>query len=476
MKISNFISYASLFVGYASALQRMFDEETTSPVNTIIGPQKDEWEHRIYDRDNFPDHALRLKSPKELGVDSVNQYSGYLDIGNDKHLFMWFFESRNDPHNDPVILWLNGGPGCSSLEGLFFELGPATLGADLQPKYNPYSWNSNASVIFLDQPVNTGMSYSSQSVKDTRTGAVDVNALLSLFFQRFPQYPSTDFHLAGESYAGHYIPAIAKEITTSESYGQFFRLNTILIGNGLIDDYHQTPTYVDMACGNGGADAILNRNQCNQMRNQIPAFQRLAQQCYNTLDRNTCNRAGVSSNQILQSYAASGMNIYDVRKRCDPTPDNLCYADLEYVGNYLNQPSVRSAIGSEVGQWASCNNTINSQFSGTGDYSKPFHTDIKDMLEAGYPVLIYAGDKDMICNWLGQVAWTNALEWSGKANFNAAQSHTWTAGGQNAGEAKSANGLTFLRVYEAGHMVPHDQPANSLDMINRWLKGDYEYK
>lgn len=74
------------------------------------------------------------------------------------------------------------------------------------------------------------------------------------------------------------------------------------------------------------------------------------------------------------------------------------------------------------------------------------------MLEAGYPVLIFAGDKDYICNWLGQVAWTNALEWSGQANFNAAELHPWTVNGQPAGEAKSAKGLTWLRVFEAGHM------------------------
>lgn len=360
MKLSTLI--CALVAGSANALQRLFDENSFSPVNEIIGPQKDVWEHRIYDRDNFPDHSLRLKSPKELGIDTVNQWSGYLDVGEgDKHLFMWFFESRNDPKNDPVVLWLNGGPGCSSLEGLFFELGPSMMTADLTPQYNPYSWNSNASVIFLDQPVNTGMSYSGQSVRDTRTGAEDVNAMLSLFFQKFPDYPSTDFHVAGESYAGHYIPAIAKAITTSSTYGQFFRLNTIMIGNGLIDDLHQTPSYVDMGCGNGsGAQALLSQSQCNRIRNQIPGFQRLAEQCYTSLDRSICNRAGTTSNSILQTYASTGLNVYDVRRKCDPTPDGLCYKELAYTGHYLNQPQVREALGVEVGSWTSCNNTINA--------------------------------------------------------------------------------------------------------------------
>lgn len=359
MKVSTVINKLPWLAMCASALQLRPDQEDTTPVNEIR-PQNDIWEHRIFDRANFPDHSIRIKSPNSLGVDTVKQWSGYLDITNNKHLFFWFFESRNDPKNDPVILWLNGGPGCSSLEGLFFELGPSMLDSSLNPVYNPYSWNSNASVIFLDQPVNVGMSWSPISVKDTRTGAQDVSALLSLFFQKFPQYPSTDFHLAGESYAGHYIPAIAKEITTQANYGQFFRLNTLMIGNGLIDDLHQTPSYVDMACGNGsGANAVLNRNQCNLISNQVPGFQRLASQCYNTLDAQICSRAGQASNQILQTYFNTGLNIYDIRKKCDKTPDNLCYADLEYVSGYLNQPKVKDAIGADVKTFVSCNTTIN---------------------------------------------------------------------------------------------------------------------
>ncbi|KAI4149757.1 MAG: hypothetical protein L6R39_002418 [Caloplaca ligustica] len=105
------------------------------------------------------DYSLRTRKvdPSSLGVDpGVKQYSGYLDdAANDKHLFYWFFESRNDPENDPVVLWINGGPGCSSLTGLFLELGPASIDQDLNIVPNPYSWNTNASVIFLDQPGKT---------------------------------------------------------------------------------------------------------------------------------------------------------------------------------------------------------------------------------------------------------------------------------------------------------------------------------
>ena len=140
---------------------------------------------------NLEAFNLRTKKvdPKSLGVDKVKQYSGYLDNEeDDKHLFYWFFESRNDPKNDPVLLWLNGGPGCSSLTGLFMELGPSFINKKIEVDFNPSSWNANASVIFLDQPVNVGYSYSGNTVSNTIAAGKDVYALLTLFFKQFPEY------------------------------------------------------------------------------------------------------------------------------------------------------------------------------------------------------------------------------------------------------------------------------------------------
>lgn len=102
------------------------------------------------------------------------------------------------------------GPGCSSMTGLFMELGPSTINkAGTKPIHNAYSWNNKASVIFLDQPINVGYSYGDDSVSDTVAASKDVYALLVLFFKQFPEYKHLDFHIAGESYAGHYIPVFA---------------------------------------------------------------------------------------------------------------------------------------------------------------------------------------------------------------------------------------------------------------------------
>jgi len=104
---------------------------------------------------------------------------------------------------------------------------------------------------------------------------------------------------------------------------------------------------------------------------------------------------------------------------------------------------------------------------------RQYHTQVSRLLEAGIRVLIYAGDADYICNWMGNEAWVKAMEWSGKSAFNAAKDEKWITEDVSetwAGNVRSSGSLTWLRVFEAGHMVPYDQASNSLDFFNRWLQ------
>ncbi|KAK6454347.1 Alpha/Beta hydrolase protein [Scheffersomyces xylosifermentans] len=422
----------------------------------------------------LPNHKLRVKStPEDLGVDKTKQYTGYLDVEEeDKHFFYWFFESRNDPKNDPVILWLNGGPGCSSLTGLFFELGPASIGADLKPIHNPYSWNNNASVIFLDQPVNVGYSYSSQSVSNTIAAGEDVYAFLELFFKQFPEYNNLPFHIAGESYAGHYIPVFASEILSHED--RSFNLTSVLIGNGLTDPLTQYEYYEPMACGEGGEPSVLEPEECESMLNAVPRCLSLIESCYDSGSLWSCVPATIYCNNAeMGPYQRTGRNVYDIRTMCEGS--NLCYKDLEYIDQYLNQPEVKAKVGAEVDQYESCNFDINRNFLLAGDWMKPYFKKVTDLLEAKLPVLIYAGDKDFICNWLGNQAWTNKLPWSGAAGFAKEKVREWTLGKKQVGEVKNFENFTFLRVFGGGHMVPYDQPESGLDMVNRWISGDYRF-
>lgn len=426
-------------------------------------------------------YMMRIKpvDPLLLNVDTVKQWSGYLDYDDTKHFFYWFFESRNDPENDPVVLWLNGGPGCSSFTGLFFELGPSSIGQDLKPIYNPYSWNSNASVIFLDQPIGVGFSYGDEKIATTDSAAKDVYVFLDLFFQKFPHLRKNAFHISGESYAGHYIPRIAHEIAVVHEEDASFNLTSVLIGNGFTDPFIQYKYYEPMACGEGGYPSVLEPKDCRNMQRRLPVCLSLVNACYKSKSTFSCVLADrYCEEEITGVYSKTELNPYDIRGKCEASEQSgNCYIEEEYISSYLNQKFVQEALGSDIDNFISCNSDVGVSFSFTGDGPQPFQQYVAELLNAEIPVLIYAGDKDYICNWLGNLAWTNALDWRHSSGYTHAAMKKWynKETEELAGETKSFGGFTFLRIYNAGHMVPHDQPENSLDMLKRWIGGDYEF-
>merc|ERR1712021_2103 len=165
---------------------------------------------------------------------------------------------------------------------------------------------------------------------------------------------------------------------------------------------------------------------------------------------------------MLAPYEASGLNVYDIREPCKVKP--LCY-DFSDLETFLNRNKVKTALGvpSDL-TWSSCNFTVNGMFN--NDWMKDFQTKIPDLLANGTRVLIYAGDVDFICNWIGNKAWTMALDWPSKAAFNSAKDEPWKVDGADAGVVRAADGFTFLQIHNAGHIVPLDQPANALVMVN----------
>lgn len=267
------------------------------------------------------------------------------------------------------------------------ELGPSSVNKKLELEYNPYSWNSNASVIFLDQPVNVGFSYSGSSVSDTVAASKDVYALLTLFFKQFPEYAKQDFHISGESYAGHYIPVFASEILSHKKTN--INLKSVLIGNGLTDGLTQYEYYKPMACGEGGWPAVLDAGECQAMENAYPRCASLIENCYNTESVWSCVPASIyCNNAMIGPYQRTGQNVYDVRGKCEDS-SNLCYSELGWISDYLNQDSVQKALGVEVSSYDSCNFDINRNFLFQGDWMRPFHRLVPGILEK-IPVLIYA--------------------------------------------------------------------------------------
>lgn len=360
--------------------------------------------------------------------------------------------------------------------GLFFELGPARINDKLEPVHNPHAWNSNASVIFLEQPVNVGFSHSPNGVSDTTQSAKDAYALLSLFFHQFPEYAKQDFHIAGESYGGHYVPAIATEILSHENRN--INIKSALVGNGLSDTLTQYAYYKPYGCdGEGGYPGVIDEKECANMEKSMDRCLSLIQRCYDTETAWTCVPAHIYCNNAqVMPYQRTGMNPYDIRDDCEDE-EHLCYVGVYHATQFLNKPEVIEAVGSEVESYGSCNWDVNRDFMLTGDWMKPFYRLTANVLEH-IPFLIYVGDADFICNWLGIHEWTERLEWKHKEDFNkvdlgALKFPEGKMDGAEYGRVKTSHNFTFIQIYEAGHMVPHDQPEAANDFFNRWLGGEW---
>ncbi|KAI9205610.1 Alpha/Beta hydrolase protein [Polychytrium aggregatum] len=434
----------------------------------------------IYKHQRFPKYSLRVKKGSELCDPDVSQIYGYLDVDEEKHFFFWFFESRHKPESDPLVLWLNGGPGCSSLTGLFMELGPCRVNEGGQgTTLNPYSWNNKANVIFLDQPVNVGFSYADGGKQTSTTveAAADVFAFLQLFLGSNEKYIDLPFHVTGESYAGHYVPAIGKVIADhnneagpDETEILPINLASLAIGNGLTDPLNQYSAYADMA-EDEKYGPILDADVIQDMRNKFPTCRTLINSCYKYQTPFTCVPGAIyCNNAMINPFQQTGLNIYDIRKKCDSS-NPLCYSILTDIESFLNQPQVQQTLGVDH-EYKGCNMDINMKFMMAGDWMRPYVNNLPPLLDDGIQILIYAGDADYICNWIGNKNWALELDWYGRDAFQEAEDLDWisTTTGKKAGEFRTFESFTYLRVYEAGHMVPYDQPEHSSDMINEWIK------
>ena len=157
-----------------------------------------------------------------FGVPPTPQYSGFLDAGASApgtKLHYWFAESDDDPATKPTVLWLNGGPGSSSILGWLQEVGPLLTNRTGGLMRNPWSWTQLANVFALEAPAGVGYSYCKQQLgggscvnTDNSTAEASLAALLDFFTNKFPTLRNNDFFIAGESYAGVYVPTLAREI------------------------------------------------------------------------------------------------------------------------------------------------------------------------------------------------------------------------------------------------------------------------
>ncbi|KAG1675310.1 hypothetical protein FOA52_015984 [Chlamydomonas sp. UWO 241] len=405
-------------------------------------------------------------------VQPPTRVSGYfkLDRTVDAHMFYFLFESRNNAATDPVVLWMTGGPGCSSELAVFYENGPYAINDDMSLTETPFGWDVGHTTIFVDQPINTGFSYSNSDedrVFNEILVADDMLDFLQEFFEVHPDLAERPFYVTGESYAGHYIPVVAHRVWAAAKAGEGkpIDLKGLAIGNGLTNPSIQFPAYADFALENKLIPQALH--DIIQFWSPICTF--ASDVCESFQWDFLCGLglgACMSTCFVPVLAVNPGINVYDIKKTCDGP---LCY-DFSNADEFLNMDSTKKALGvSKAMEWVACDMMVHQDLS--GDWLRDYTHLIPDMLEDGLQVMIYAGTLDLICNWLGNSRWVHAMEWSGQAKFQAAKEQEWSGGDGPAGTVKAAGGLSFVKVFEAGHMVPMDQPKNALAMIAAFTRG-----
>ncbi|XP_065866227.1 serine carboxypeptidase-like [Euphorbia lathyris] len=418
-----------------------------------------------------PLKPLKLRFHGESGpsVQDFGHHAGYFKLPHAKaaRMFYFLFESRTSK-SDPVVIWLTGGPGCSSELALFYENGPYHLSKNLSLEWNEYGWDKGSNLIFVDQPTGTGFSYTTDASDlrhDENGVSNDLYDFLQAFFKKHPELVNNDFYITGESYAGHYIPAFASRVHkgNKNKEGLHINLKGFAIGNGLTNPAIQYNAYTDYALQNN----LIGQSDYDYINQYIPSCEQQIKAC-GTNGTSTCESAFETCtgifNEVLNA-AGNGLNYYDIRKQCE---GSLCY-DFSDMETFLNQKTVRDALGVGNLEFVSCSSDVYDAME--RDWMRNLEAGIPDLLEDGIKVLIYAGEKDLICNWIGNSRWVNAMEWSGKKDFVAASNISFTVEGAEAGQLKTHGPLTFLKVYEAGHMVPMDQPKAALQMLKSWMQG-----
>ncbi|TVU48108.1 hypothetical protein EJB05_07731 [Eragrostis curvula] len=399
---------------------------------------------------------------------AVQQYSGYINVDEKggRNLFYYFVEATADPAKSPLILWLNGGPGCSSFGiGAFQEVGPFRVDTDGKTLCkNKYAWNTVGNVLFVESPVGTGFSYSVntevyKTIGDNMTTG-DTYTFLLKWMERFPEYKGRDFFIVGESYAGHYVPEITTTILAAKN--PEFNLKGIIIGNGILELKEEQRTMYDY---------MWQRAFISDSAHTL-----IAQSCKDADDASPlCNAAETAAEKQLGNI--DWLNIYAPTchdRKVMPTGSNcvdVAHPCAEFfVKAYMNSPQVKAAIHAFPGlkePWQRCARGRYDLFH-FGDSPKSMLPHLKTIIGSGIRVWIFSGDMDSV---VPVTATRHSVEKLGLPV--AADWRPWTAdaSGQVAGYVVEYKGLMFATVRGSGHMVPIDQPERGLVLFSSFIKG-----
>lgn len=450
------------------------------------------------------------------------QYSGYLNTTSGSRLHYWLVESEKNPATSPTVLWFNGGPGCSSLDGFIYEHGPFVVSNDAQTlTLREYRWNLLANMLYIEAPVGVGFSYSENGdykCDDDRTARENYEAVQS-FFEKFPEFKSNKFFITGESYAGVYVPTLAEAIVNGQKEGSYTGapLTGMAAGNGC------SGTEVGI-CGDGPqgtyyewqyllqtafvATSLKNsvNSECDWVAAAANTKDALSAKCVQLLNQASAEIANVNMYDVYGDCvsddgcsesdgkrgaftktegkvpARSSYEVADLAEganrrlsRLTPHGPKACI-DSKTASAYLNQPAVMEAIHvKDPGFcWGVCNSAPGWSYKSTRT-NLPENT--YPLLVSQLQVVIFNGDWDACVPYTDGEGWTEGMGLPVSNSWHP-WTYTSTAGNANqvAGYATAydvsslgAGSFEFVTVKGGRHEVPETAPAQAFELLTRLI-------
>ncbi|KAH9676765.1 serine carboxypeptidase-like 25 [Citrus sinensis] len=387
---------------------------------------------------------------------SFQQFSGYVPVNKvpGRALFYWLTEATHNPLNKPLVVWLNGGPGCSSVAyGASEEIGPFRINKTASGLYlNKLSWNTEANLLFLETPAGVGFSYTNRSsdLLDTGDGrtAKDSLQFLIRWIDRFPRYKGRE---------------LAREIMIHNSKSKHpINLKGIMVGNAVTDNYYDnlgTVTY-------WWSHAMISDKTYQQLINTCDfRRQKESDECeslytyamdqeFGNIDQYNIYAAPCNNSD---GSAAATRHLM----RYDPCTEK--YAEI-----YYNRPDVQKALHANKTKipykWTACSEVLNRNWNDTDVSVLPIY---RKMIAGGLRVWVFSGDVDSVVPVtatrysLAQLKLTTKIPW-----------YPWYVKKQVGGWTEVYEGLTFATVRGAGHEVPLFKPRAALQLFKSFLRGD----
>ncbi|XP_022886757.1 serine carboxypeptidase-like 45 [Olea europaea var. sylvestris] len=428
---------------------------------------------------SHPDKITKLPGQPTL---QFQQFSGYVTVDDRKQraLFYYFVEAEKDPSSKPLVLWLNGGPGCSSIGvGAFSENGPLRPNGQVLDR-NEYSWNREANMLYLDTPIGVGFSYSTNTseygtVNDEIT-ARDNIFFLQRWFLKFPQYAHSPLFITGESYAGHYVPQLAKLMIKFNKKKMVFNLKGIALGNPLLDFTTDLNSRAEYFWSHG-----LITDSTYNMFTSMCNYSQYVREYYRDNVSPVCSRAMSQVNRETSRF----VDKYDVTLDvCIPSvlsqskfiaPQqnaeriDVCVEDE--IVNYLNRKDVQKALHARlvgVRRWDVCSNILDYDML---NLEIPTISIVGSLVKEGIPVLIYSGDQDSVIPLTGSRTLVNALAQELGLKTTVPY-RVWFEGKQVGGWTQVyGNVLSFATIRGASHEAPFSKPKRSLVLFKSFLEG-----